>query len=77
MKSRGLEKELDEVKASLQKESDEHNALRITVQLVFDDLELAPEAEMSSYVVHAIRITDRACEIMLRRFAPAFTDHSR
>ena len=43
MKSHGLEKELDVVKASLLKESDEHNALRITVQLVFDDLELAPE----------------------------------
>ena len=60
MKSRGLEKELDEVKASLLKESDEHDALCIAIQLVFDDLELAPEAETSSYAVRAIRIMDRA-----------------
>ena len=31
MKSLGLEKELDEVKASLLKESEEHDALRIAV----------------------------------------------
>jgi len=43
MKSHGLEKELDEVKASLLKESDEHDSLLIAVQLVFDDLELALE----------------------------------
>ena len=43
MKSHSLEKELDEVKASLLKESGEHDALRIAVQLVFDDLELASE----------------------------------
>ena len=41
MKSRGLEKELNEVLASLLKESDEHDTLRVAVQLVFDDLELA------------------------------------
>ena len=34
MKSRGLEKWLDEVKASLLKESDEHDTLCIVVQLV-------------------------------------------
>ena len=43
MKSHGLEKELDEVKASLLKEIDKHDTLRVTVQLVFDDLKLAPE----------------------------------
>ena len=64
MKSRGLEKELDEVKASLLKESDEHDALRVAVQLVFDDLKLAPEAEMSSYAVCAVWIMNRAREIM-------------
>ena len=42
MKSRCLEKELDEVKASLLKESDEHDTLCVAVQLVYDDLELAP-----------------------------------
>ena len=31
MKSRSLEKELDEVKASLLKESDEHDSLRVAV----------------------------------------------
>ena len=64
MKIHGLEKELDEVKASLLKESDEHVSLRVAVQLVFDDLELVPEQETSSYAVCAIRITDRACEIV-------------
>ena len=63
MKSRSLEKELDEVKASLLKESDKHDALRIAVQLVFYDLELAPEAETSSNVVRAVRLMDRACEV--------------
>ena len=43
MKSHGLEKELDEVKASLLKESNKHDSLCIAVLLVFDDLELAPE----------------------------------
>ena len=43
MKRHGLEKELGEVKASLLKESDEHDALRVTIQLVCDDLKLAPE----------------------------------
>ena len=54
MKTHGLEKELDEVKASFLKESDMHDSLRIVVQLVFDDLKLALEQEMSSYAVRAI-----------------------
>ena len=41
-KSQSLEKELGEVKTTQLKESDEHDALRIAVQLVYDDLELAP-----------------------------------
>ena len=63
MKSRGLEKELGEVKASLLKESNEHDTLRVTVQLVCDDLKLAPKQETSSLVVRAVRITDRAHKI--------------
>ena len=63
MKRCGLEKGLDEVKASLLKESDEHDSLRVAVQLVFDDLKLALEQETSLYAVHAIRIMDRAHEI--------------
>ena len=43
MKSHGMEKELNEVKASLLIESDKHDTLCVAVQLVFDDLELAPE----------------------------------
>ena len=42
-KSHGLEKELGMVKASLLKESDEHDTLRVAIQLVCDDLELALE----------------------------------
>jgi hypothetical protein len=41
VKSRSLERELGEVKVSLLKESDEHVALHVAVQLVCDDLELA------------------------------------
>ena len=63
MKSHGLEKELDEVKASLLKEIDKHDTLHVVIQLVFDDLKLAQKVEVSSYAVRAIRITDRAREI--------------
>ena len=41
-KSRNLEKELGEVKATLLKESEEHDALYVAVRLVYSDLELAP-----------------------------------
>ena len=54
LKSRGLEQELSEVKPSLLKESDKHDTLRASVQLVYDDLKLASKHEMSSFVVHAI-----------------------
>ena len=64
VKSHGLEKELSKVKDTLQKESDEHNNLCVAVQLVCDELEVAPEQEMSSLVVRAIQIMDWACEIM-------------
>ena len=59
VKSHDLEKELSEVKDTLQKESDEHDNLRITVQLVYDELELALEQETSSLAVRATRIMDR------------------
>ena len=39
MKNCSLEKELGEVKASLLKESDEHDTMHVAVQLVYDDLE--------------------------------------
>jgi hypothetical protein len=41
VKIRDLEKELAKVRDSLQKESGEHNTLRITIGAVCDDLELA------------------------------------
>ena len=40
-KSRSLEKELGEVKATLVKESKEHDALRVAIQLVCSDFKLA------------------------------------
>ena len=60
VKSHGLEKELSEVKDTLQKESDKHDNLRVAVQLVYDELELAPKQETSSLAVRATRIMDRA-----------------
>ena len=60
VKSHGLEKELSEVKDTLQKESDEHDSLRVTVQLVYDELKLAPEQETSSLAVRSTRIMDQA-----------------
>ena len=60
VKSHGLEKELGEVKDTLQKESDEHDNLCITVQLVCDELKLAPKQETSWLAVHATWIMDRA-----------------
>jgi hypothetical protein len=59
-KSHSLEKELREVKDSLLKESDEHDALCVAAQLVCDDLELASQQEKSLLAVCAIRITDQA-----------------
>ena len=66
VKSRGLEKELSEVKDTLQKESNEHDNLRIAVQLVCDELELALEQETSLLAVRATRIMDRAHNIARR-----------
>ena len=63
VKSRGLEKELSKVKDTLQKESNKHDSLCIVVQLVCNELELAPEQEINSLAVRATRITDRACDM--------------
>ena len=43
VKSRGLEKEISEVKDTLQMESNEYDNLCVAVQLVYDELKLAPE----------------------------------
>ena len=63
MKSHGLEKELGEVKASLLKESDKHDTLRASVQLVYDDLKQALKQEMCSLMVDVIQIMDRVRDI--------------
>ena len=63
VKSGGLEKELSEVKGTLQKESDEHDNVRVAFQLVCDELELALEQETSSLGVHATQIMDQACDM--------------
>jgi hypothetical protein len=63
VKSRGLKKELSKVKGSLQKESDEHDDLRVAVRLVCDDLGLTPLEETSSLTVCSLRIMERAREM--------------
>ena len=60
VKTHGLDKEFSEVKDTVQKESDEHDNLRVTVQLVCNELELAPEQESNSLMVRATQIMDRA-----------------
>ena len=62
-KSRGLEREIGEVKASLLKESDKHDTLRASVQLVYDDLKQALKQEMCSLMVDVIQIMDRVRDI--------------
>jgi hypothetical protein len=63
VKSRGLKKELSKVKGSLQKESDEHDDLRVAVRLVSDDLGLTPPEETSSLTVCSLQIMERAREM--------------
>ena len=53
-KSHSLEKQLGEVKATLLKESEEHDALRVAIQLVYSDLEPTLAQEMSSLTVHDV-----------------------
>ena len=43
VKSHDLKKELGKVKGTLQKESNEYDNLCVAVQLVYDELKLAPE----------------------------------
>jgi hypothetical protein len=54
------------VKDSLLKESDEHDTLRVAVQLVCDDLELVPEQGTSSLASWAVQIVDRGHEMVRR-----------
>jgi len=51
--------ELAEVRGILQAESDEHDLLRATVRVVFDDLGVVRPEETSSLVARAVDITVR------------------
>jgi hypothetical protein len=64
-----------ELGGSLQKEHDEHEALRVTVGLAYDDLSLTPKQEGISLVVRATWIVNLACETM--RLALSFGVHHR
>ena len=57
--SAGLGMELAEVWGILQAESDEHDLLRATVGVVFDDLGVARPEETGSLAAHAVHITAR------------------
>ena len=57
--SAALGMELAEVRGILQAESDEHDLLRATVRVVFDDLGVVRPEETSSLVARAVDITVR------------------
>jgi hypothetical protein len=57
---RCLEKELGETKATLRKESGEHDTLQTAVGLVLNDFEMTLEAGMSLLAVQVVNATDRA-----------------
>ena len=48
------------MRGQLQSESDDHDALRTAIELVFDDIGVTPAAEMSSLVVRVTQIPDQA-----------------
>ena len=48
------------MRGQLQLERDDHDALRATIRLVFDDLGVTPPVETSSLIVWVTRILDRA-----------------
>ena len=62
-KSHSLVKELGEVRATLLKESKQHDALRDAVLLVYSNLELAPAQETSLLAFCAIQIMDGVHDI--------------
>ena len=47
----------------LQSESEDHDALRTAIGLVFDDLEVAPAMGTSSPIVQVTQILDQACAL--------------
>ena len=59
--STGLGTELAEVLGILQAESDEHDLLRTTVGVVFDDLGVARPEETDSLAARAVDIMAQVC----------------
>ena len=55
-----LQRQLSEVRGQLQSESDDHDALRTAIGLVFDDIGVTPTAETSSLTVRVTQISDQA-----------------
>ena len=55
-----LQRQLSEVWGQLQSNSDDHDALRAVVGLVFDDLRVTLAVETSSLAVQVTQILDRA-----------------
>jgi hypothetical protein len=60
----GLKKELSEVKASLLKESKEHDTLQAVVRLVLGELGMTSEQGASLLVTRVLDVTDRACGLV-------------
>ena len=68
MKARHLGKELEEAKASLQAEANDHEALSTAVGQVMSDLGMASTQEVSSLAVRAVGITGRGRELAREAF---------
>ena len=60
VKARDLGKELEEVKANLQAEASDHEALSAAVGLVMSDLGMTSPPEVSSLATRAVGITSQA-----------------
>ena len=65
--------ELAKVRGILQAESDEHDLLRATVGVVFDDLGVARPEETGSLAAHAVDITVRVRQLEENAFHAGIT----
>ena len=68
-----LGKELAEVQGILQAESDEHDLLRATVRVVFDDLGVAQPEETGSLAARAVDIMAWVCQLEENAFHAEIT----
>ena len=71
--SAGLGMELDEVRGTLQAESDEHDLLRAAVGVVFDDLGVVRPEETGPLVAHAVDIMARVRQLEENAFNAGIT----